>query len=78
MNRILWDYVDTGTLNPVFLKKMLERKIMFGQFDENDLPNIQRYFLEISMTPYWEYYFTIYFRKYAPHQDTGTVSELDR
>ncbi len=55
------------------MKKSLERKIMFGQFEQSDIPNIKRYLEEISMTPYWKHYFTLYFRKYDPHKDTGTI-----
>jgi hypothetical protein len=74
MTQILWDYHMIDASHPIAIKKELERKIMFGKFDESDIPHIKLYMDTISMTPYWRHYLIIYLRKYDTHPDSSTIS----
>ena len=56
----------------------LNRKIMFGVFDVDDMDDIHVHLNELDMTEYWRYYFSLYFRKYGTHTHSKKISGLAR
>ncbi len=78
MSNIFWDYKSLDTAQKSGIVISLNRKIMFGVFDADDIEDIHKYLDELDMTDYWRYYFSLYFKKYDTHPHSVKVSRLAR
>lgn len=65
IKNIFWEYRNIDLTNELGMITFLNRKIMFGQFDDKDIPFIKKFFSKLTMTDYRRHYFGIYFKKYT-------------
>lgn len=78
MSNIFWDYQSIDTTQKSGMIASLNRKIMFGAFQRDDMNDIHENLNELDMTDYWRYYFNLYFKKYGSHTRTTKVPRLAR